>query len=198
MNSRRPHHPIQSTFTDRWSPRSFTEERITHNVLDAGFEAARWAPSASNSQPTRFVYSLRGSSTWSQFVGFLMDGNVPWAKNAAALIVVLSKKDFTMGDKVLQSASHAFDAGAAWMSLALELHAQGWATHAMGGILTEKIVKELNVPSNLRVECMIAVGRLGPAEALAEPYRGREKPSDRKPITASVSEGVLPADWSKP
>lgn len=198
MNNREPDHPIHTQFTERWSPRSFTEEKITPNVLHAGFEAARWAPSSGNSQPWRFVYSLRNSSTWSQFVGFLMEGNIPWAQKAAALVVVLSKKDFVMGDKVLQSGTHAFDTGAGWMSMALELHKQGWATHGMAGILTDKIIRELNVPSNMDVQCIIAIGRQGPVEALPEPYRAREVPSPRKPVHAVVSEGVLPAEWSKP
>ena len=54
------------------------------------------------------------------------------AKNAAALVVVISRKNFEYNEK--PSITHQFDAGAAWDNLALEGCDRGIAaTHGMEG-----------------------------------------------------------------
>ncbi|EPN06679.1 nitroreductase family protein, partial [Pseudomonas syringae pv. actinidiae ICMP 18804] len=54
-NPRIADHPIDPQFTERWSPRAFSGESIEQETLLSFFEAARWAPSAYNSQPWRFL-----------------------------------------------------------------------------------------------------------------------------------------------
>ncbi|RMU80399.1 Nitroreductase [Pseudomonas syringae pv. aptata] len=54
-NPRIADHPIDPQFTERWSPRAFSGESIAKETLLSFFEAARWAPSAYNSQPWRFL-----------------------------------------------------------------------------------------------------------------------------------------------
>jgi nitroreductase len=56
------------------------------------FEAARWAPSSANAQPWRFIYATRDTEEWNTLFNLLEDFNKIWAKNAAVLIVVVSKK----------------------------------------------------------------------------------------------------------
>ena len=53
-------YPIHTQFTDRWSPRAFTDETMSEAQILALLEAARWAPSAANMQPWRFAWGLRG------------------------------------------------------------------------------------------------------------------------------------------
>ena len=52
-NPRVADYAIHPQFTERWSPRAFTGETIPEQTLLSFFEAARWAPSAYNSQPWR-------------------------------------------------------------------------------------------------------------------------------------------------
>ena len=92
---RNPDHPAHRAFVDRWSPRGFSDEPIRVATLQTFFEAARWAPSAYNSQPWRFVYALRGDAAFEQFLAPLIEFNRGWAKHAAAIVYLLSKKDFT-------------------------------------------------------------------------------------------------------
>ena len=55
-------HPL---IADRWSPRAFDESAsISGEDLTAIFEAARWAPSAFNAQPWKFVLGLRGDENF--------------------------------------------------------------------------------------------------------------------------------------
>ncbi len=186
---RKPDHPIESLFYERWSCRSYTSEEISDPQLFSLFEAARWAPSSSNSQPWRFLYSKRGDANWQTYVSLLVEGNRVWASKAAALIFVLSIETMDWQGKVSPAFNHSFDAGAAWAQLALQAHLNGWSTHAMGGIDRDGVVKTLAVPPGFTVEAGIAVGRPGPVEALPEPLQVREIPNSRRPITQSIASG---------
>jgi len=44
-------------FLDRWSPRSFSAEKISEETMLTLIEAARWAPSCYNEQPWLFYYA---------------------------------------------------------------------------------------------------------------------------------------------
>ncbi|MBP6738082.1 MAG: nitroreductase family protein, partial [Rhodobacteraceae bacterium] len=128
-----PDHPVDPQFLGRWSPRAFTAETMGEETLLTLLEAARWAPSAVNVQPWRFAWGLRGDSGFEAIANTLVPFN-GWAKQAAALVVVASKTTRTASDRSeAANPSHAFDAGAAWMSLALQAHLAGWAAHGMGG-----------------------------------------------------------------
>lgn len=179
-------HPVSAHFTSRWSPRSFTGEAIADADLRCLLEAGRWAPSAFNNQPWRFVYVHRDSPVWDAALGALADFNRAWARGAAALVVLLSKTTLVSPytGETLPNPTHAFDAGAAWMSVALEATATGWHTHAMAGFDAAQMAAVLGVPAGYSVDVTFAVGRRGPREALPEPLQSREGPSPRKPLAA--------------
>ena len=129
--SRRADFPVAVQFIDRWSPRAFTDETMTEADLLGVLEAARWAPSASNAQPWRFCYSLRGDAHWAGYLGVLNETNQRWARRAAALVVVLSSRYIVApSGEASVSRTHAFDTGCAWGFLALQAHLSGWAAHA--------------------------------------------------------------------
>jgi len=104
---------INPIILNRWSPRSMTGEELQNDELMSLFEAARWAPSSANSQPWRFIYATRDTEEWNTLFNLLVDLNKIWAKNAAVLIVIVSKKEFEYKGKVIASATHQFDTGAA-------------------------------------------------------------------------------------
>lgn len=197
MSNRKPDYPIHPQFIERWSPRAFSNEEISEETLKTGFEASRWAPSASNSQPWRFLYSRRGTASWELFNSFLVEGNRMWASKSSALVIILSKKDFKSGDKVAFSDSHSFDTGSAWMSFALEMNKLGWYTHAMAGIQHALIKSEFKLPDNFTVEAMLAVGKQGDKKTLPDFLQAREEPNARKPVKSFVHEGSFPSDWLK-
>src|SRR5690606_36432816 len=92
--SRAPEHPVADLFIKRWSPRAFSGAPLDRTSVFSLFEAARWAPSANNAQPRRFIYSLRDSPTWPSFLNLLNDKNRQWAANASALVVLISKTTY--------------------------------------------------------------------------------------------------------
>ncbi len=185
-----PAHPIEPHFVERWSPRAFTGETLTPAEMHRLFEAARWAPSSNNRQPWRFVYGLRGTPAFTAIFDLLVPFNQIWTAQASALIAVFAK---TKSDSGEEWRTASFDTGAAWMSLALQAHAQGLITHGMAGILADKMNEALSAPSDWLPQCIVAVGRRGAPDQLPEKLRERENPSDREPLSALVFEGSAAA-----
>jgi nitroreductase len=178
---------IEELFLNRWSPRAMSGEEISEEELMTLFEAARWAPSSYNNQPWRILYARRDTEHWPVFLGLLVEGNRAWAKEAAALLLFVSKETFDFNGQPYPT--HSFDTGAAWENLALQATLKGLVTHGMQGFDYERARAELNIPEGFRVEAMAAVGRPGDPANLPEQARAREKPSDRKPLEEIICEG---------
>lgn len=151
------------------------------------FEAARWAPSSGNSQPWRFLFARRDTEAWPRFFGLLNEGNKLWCRNAAALIVFVSKKTSERSGRAL--VTHSYDTGAAWVSFALQGWLKGFVVHGMAGFDYGRAADTLHVPDDFSVDAMAAVGRPGRIEDLPEAQRPREIPSQRRPIAESLFEG---------
>lgn len=184
---RQADHPIDKLFLDRWSPRAMSGEEIAEDALMVLFEAARWAPSSFNNQPARILYARRGHAHWPLFFDLLADVNKVWARNAAALLLFISKTTFDFNGKPYPT--HSFDAGAAWQNLALQGCLKGYVVHGMQGFDYERARTALNIPAAFRVEAMAAVGKPGSAEDLPENLRPRESPNGRKVLAEIVCEG---------
>jgi nitroreductase len=194
MPERFADHPIDPLFLERWSPRAFDGSALPQENLLTIFEAARWAPSAFNSQPWRFLYAHRGEEDWERFLGLLIPFNQGWAQTASVLIYILSDRT-PMTDKVGEPAashSHSFDAGAAWVSLALQATRMGYHAHGMSGVDFDRAQTELDIPERYRVEAAAVIGRIGDPSILSEKLQARETPSGRKPVSDFAFRGGFP------
>ncbi|MDR4489691.1 nitroreductase family protein [Candidatus Nitrosocosmicus agrestis] len=186
-NKRKTRYNINSIFIERWSPRAMTGESITDETLMSLFEAARWAPSSFNNQPWRFLFAKKDTPNWNIFFNLLTEGNRAWAKNAAVLVVIISRKNFEYNKK--PSITHQFDTGAAWENLALEASIKGIVAHGMQGFDYDKARKDLEIPSDFDVMAMIAIGIRGSPENLPLNLQEKEFPNDRKELAEIVMEG---------
>src|ERR1700749_2431298 len=82
-------HPL---LAERWSPRGFDRaHEIGDEALTALLEAARWAPSAGNSQPWRFLVTRRGEPAHDRLFAALAPGNQTWAGRGSALVLVAGR-----------------------------------------------------------------------------------------------------------
>ena len=189
--ARKADYPIESFLIDRWSPRAMSGEEISHEELMRLFEAARWAPSSFNAQQWRALYARRGTNHWQTFFDLLVDANKAWAKNAAVLVVFISRKNFDYNDD--PSVTHSYDCGAAWENFALQGFHLGLVVHGMEGFDYDRARTELRIPDDFQVEAMAAVGRPGPKELLPEKLQRRESPNDRRKVSESVFEGLFRA-----
>ena len=186
-SARKSNYPINPLILNRWSPRSMTGEALNDDDIMSLFEAARWAPSSYNNQPWRFIYAKRNSEHWNRFFNLLMEPNKLWAKNAAILVVVISRKNFEFNEK--PAVTHQFDAGSAWENLALEASSRDIVAHGMQGFDYKKAGVDLRIPPNFEVMAMIAIGKKGPKEILPAELQEKEKLTNRKPLKEIIMEG---------
>ncbi len=180
-------YPVDEIFLDRWSPRAMTGEAIANEDLMVLFEAARWAPSSYNNQPWRMLYAHRDSKYWQLFFDLMVEFNQSWAKDAAALVVFISRTHFDFNGE--PSVTHSFDTGAAWENLALQGWRQGLVVHGMQGFDYERARTALKIPEGFQVEAMCAIGKPADPETLSADLRAKEIPSDRRKLEQTVCEG---------
>ena len=152
---------------NRRSERAMAATPVDITVLMSLFEAARWAPSHLNSQNWHFTYSIRGDQYWKQYMNAVVFLNRRWAKDAGALVTVLTRKESLMAIKhstsssdqqmnsfvdevvsMMDMTSNSFEAGAACLALALEGTARGLVVHPIGGFDKEKISKVIGLTTS--------------------------------------------------
>jgi nitroreductase len=187
--SRHSDHPIAPQFLARHSPRAFSAQQMSEGQMLSLLEAARWAPSASNNQPWRAAYGLRGDAGFSAIAGALMGFNTAWATKASGLIAWASRGVITRDGADQPNPWAAFDAGTAWGHLALQAHSMGLITHAMGGFEAGALAQSLDLPADYTLHAVIAVGYLGDANDLPEALRAREVPSGRNAVGTWAANG---------
>ncbi len=180
---------VDAQFIDRWSPRSFAPEPLTAAEIASLFEAARWAPSSSNLQPWLFLYETDGPDR-PVFDAILKPGNRVWAAQAPLLAFLFARIRTEDGR---EPRTAQFDAGAAWMSLALQAHTMGISTHAMAGIDVDAAHAKLGVDAEHHAAmCAFAAGRIGPRAALPPELQAREQPrDDRRALAEIARRGIL-------
>lgn len=187
---RQPDHPVAPQFPNRWSPRSFTDRALSEAEVMSLLEAARWAPSASNHQPWRLVWALRGEAAFEAIAGTLTGNNPLWAGKAAVLVAVASKDTVTNREGVeVANRTSAFDTGAAWMSLALQAEAMGLFAHAMGGFRQGEAGGGDPPAGRPQPALRGGGGRAGPGGCPAGAVARAEKPSGRKPVEEIAKRG---------
>ena len=176
---------------ERWSPRAFDGTALPAADLAVILEAATLAPSAYNYQPWRFLYATHGDANWDRFLAPLIPFNAGWAKDAGALIYIVSDTLMRGPNGANTNHSHSFDAGAAWALLALQATALGYHAHGMTGVDFAKARADLGVPDDFRIEAAVAIGRKDSPERLPEPLREREVPSTRNPVASIAAAGAF-------
>lgn len=179
-------YPIMTELAERWSPRAFDPEyQLTETELGALFEAARWSPSSSNTQPWSFVLGRRGDHTFDQIVSVLASGNAVWANRASALVVNIVEEVSAAGKP--QSAAH-YDVGQAAAHLSVQATHLGLIVHQMGGFDKERMHALLGLDERHRPVVVMAIGRIGDATELPEDVQAKERAlRTRKPLTEVVS-----------
>lgn len=182
--NREPEFQVDRLFLDRWSPRAYSPEPIPHATLMTLFEAARWAPSCFNEQPWFFLYAAEESGL-QKMRAILVEKNRQWASQAPVLVLVCSHKFFKHNNQ--PNRWGAFDAGSAWMSLALQASMLGLYAHGMGGFDLDAAYRTLDLNrEKIDIHAAAAIGRMGDPKLLPEDLAAREGPSPRKPLAEMV------------
>jgi nitroreductase len=143
-------HPL---LAGRRSPRAFdASATVGADQLMLLLEAAHWAPSASNTQPWRFLAGRRGDRTFAALLDALAPGNREWARDAAALVLVAAE---TVDADGIPRRWGVYDAGQAAAHLTAQASALGLAVRQMGGFLPANLPA---LPEDVTPLVVIAVG----------------------------------------
>lgn len=178
--------PLHPLLAERWSPRGFdAAHQLTEPQLRALLEAARWSPSANNSQPWRFVVTSRGEESFDRLAATLSVNNQRWASSASALLLVLAE---AVDDTGVPRWYGMYDTGQAVAHLVTQAQAEELSTHQMGGFDKAAAAAAFGVDPRFAPVVVIAVGRWS-ADGLPADLAEREAaPRTRR----SLDELVLP------
>lgn len=180
--------PVHPLLAERWSPRGFDQaHELGEDGLTRLLEAARWAPSAGNSQPWRFLVTRRGEQGHDRLFAALAPGNRAWAGAASALVLVVAR---TAGQDGGPQPWALYDTGQAVAALVTQAQADGLSVHQMGGFDTAAVRAEFGLADTLTPVVVLAIGRRDSTAELPEPLAARETaPRTRHPL----SDLLLPA-----
>ena len=146
----------------RFSVREFDDRPVRPADIVAMCEAARWAPSASNSQTWRFIAVTdpeRIARIQKEGMGPVIGNR--WLKQAPLLIVGCSQLDIVanrIGTGVTGIEYYAIDFGIAMEHVVLKATELGLGTCWVGWIREQKLKEILEVPKRVRVMALLAVG----------------------------------------
>lgn len=169
----------------RWSPRGFQVSSISTDELRELFTASCWAPSSMNEQPWKWLYARREETRdFDQLLECLVEANQAWARDAACLILSLSKKKFAYKDR--PNRHSMYDTGAANALLALKATDLGFQAHQMGGFEEEKTLRAFAIdPAEWEIACFIAIGREpGSAEEIIDKRNKRVRKELKDAVTS--------------
>ena len=176
---------VLDVLADRWSPRAFdAHDAVDDAQLASALEAARWAPSANNTQPWRFVVAHRGSEAHARIHRALMGFNQVWAGNAAVLIVAVAETVSAEGRPLHYA---PYDLGQAVAHLSVQAHHDGLHVHQMGGFDRDAVRAAFDLEDRLEPITVIALGPIGDASDLPEALQEREvAPRLRRPLSELI------------
>ncbi len=179
---------INNNTKKRWSPRAFSEKNIEKEKIHSILEAARWAPSAFNEQPWRFIVGQKGDTTYDSILSTLVDWNIIWASKAPVLILNIANKTFTQNGN--QNVTFKYDLGQSVGLMIIEVVNQGLVSHQMSGFSADKAAELFNIPNDYQAVSVTAIGYYGDVKDLPEDMAAMElKPRERNELKSIVFEG---------
>ena len=186
---------VAELFRVRWSPRSFSDQPVPAEVLEAILDAGRWAASSYNEQPWRFIVARKEDTVaFQSLLSVLMPFNQAWAKNASVLILTAARSNFSHNETPNGYALH--DAGAALAYMMLQAAESGLQSHAMAGFDHAKAREVAGIPPEFQVGAVVAIGYPDSADKLSNDQMKQQEvaPRKRKPL----SELVFNGRWGQP
>jgi nitroreductase len=159
---------LLSHLQSRRSIRKYQARPVPDNLLEEVLEAARWAPSASNGQPWRFVV-IRDPAMRRKIAPLAGISIIRWAhvEGAPVLLALCGRA----GSPLLQT-----DVALAGMQLMLQAHALGLGSCWIGAFDREPTAQLLQLPPEMHLVALLTLGF--PAEDPA--------PTPRKPLSELV------------
>lgn len=162
----------------RQSVRKYLDKPVEREKIERCLEAARLAPSASNSQPWSFIVvddpklkEAVAKETFSQLISFNH-----FSLQAPVLIILISERPGFLNkvaEAIKDKQFSLIDIGITAEHLCLQAAEEGLGTCMLGWFNEKEVKNLLNIPPSKRVELIITVGY---------PESNKIRPKKRKPI----------------
>jgi len=187
-------HPVHDLITSRWSPYVFAERSVSADDLCCLFEAARWAASAFNEQPWRYLVATQeNNDEFARLLSCLVESNQAWARQAPVLVLGVVSRQYAHNNKPNRTAAH--DLGLASAQLTLEAGARGLSVHQMAGILPDRARELYAIPDGFDPFTALAIGYAGSDKDADSGLRERDATArNRRPLAQTVFGGR----WDQP
>jgi nitroreductase len=167
---------VPSPHSTRWSPIDWdATHTIDPGTVDELLEAARWSPSAGNSQPWSFVTAVRGDAVHADLVPTLAGSSRRWAPAASLLVVNICHR-YVAGTDWDSSEFAEYDLGQSVAHLTLHAALLGLHSRQFRAFDRERVEAVLAVPPHWVAMTMTAIGR--PAPDVPAPDRVRRPLED--------------------
>jgi len=159
--------PLHPLLAGRWSPARFDPEHVVSEAEFASLlEAARWAPSAGNSQPWSFLAGRRGDPVHARLVRYLAGSSARWVPDAGLLVANLCHRHVEDTDWDYSEFA-LYDLGQAVAHMTVQAQAVGLSARQFRAFDRDGVAAEFGVPAHWEVTTMTAFGR-APRVAAAE------------------------------
>jgi len=153
---------------ERRSIRAYTDEKVSEKDVEQLIEAARWAPSAGNSQPCEFVV-VKDMEIKRKLSDAAL--NQTFIEKAPVVIVVCA--DVTRSSRGYGSRGEKLysiqDTAAATENILLAAQELGLATCWVGAFREKEVAKAVKAPKNVKPVAIVPVGY--PAERPVAPQK---------------------------
>lgn len=159
----------------RHSVRNYDPRPVPREIIDTMLDAARYAPSACNAQPWRFIV-VDNPTTREKLVEKGLGIVVPnhFAKSAPVIIVACADTSFmvhSVASAISRIDYHLLDIGAAIENMLLTATSLGLGTCWMGWFREKNIKMLLKIPKRIQIVSLIAVGYAASDEKIPEKKR---------------------------
>lgn len=179
----------------RRSLRAFDARPVPDELLGRALDAARWAPSAGNGQPWRFVVAHRGGRLFDRLAATFRPNNA-WARQAPCLLLSAAKEMHEHPEKPPKpNALALLEVGLALQNLIVQATADGLLAHPFDGFDAQAAGEAVGVPPGFRVAVLVVVGWPGDPHQLDQKTREKDaRPRHRLPL----EELVFEERWGQP
>jgi len=170
---------IHEVIRARYSTVIFSSKKIEDEKLASLFEAARWAPSAFNEQPWRFIVGVKSKDeNYQKIYDCLMEANQAWAKFAPVLVLSIASVNSSVTGKPNRFSQ--YDTGMAVGNLLAQATFLDLYVHQMGGFSVSNAREFFEIGDEYEVMAAMAIGYLGDIELFPEYMQERELKERRR------------------
>jgi len=161
--------PVHPLLASRFSPLWFDSDwTVTEDDVELLLDAARWAPSAGNSQPWAYFVARRSEPEHDRVVKHLARSSARWAPSASLLIVTIAHRYVENTDWAYSDFAD-YDLGQSVAHLTLQAHAMDLACRQFRAFNLETLTDDLKPGAGWHIVSMIAIGRAA-----------QDRPADRE------------------